>query len=1021
MGVYGQVVLIRENFQNWTDQAVAGSYSITKKLFDGTTDGTFTASSLIVESTKTIGSAGTAIGNGNPSVGRVAIAGTTSYLTLPQLPSIGTVNIKMNPGTTPNGYKLQVFDGISTWTDIPGTATAGDKLITKLYTHNLSYTSPTQIRIIASQGGSVNIWDVEVYSNPATLPLLSAPTTSSATSVLAESFTANWTSNDANATGYSVKVYNSTPTLVKTVTVSGQSASSINITGLLVNTNYTYTVTAIADGINYANSTESNSTSFSTESTYPASINTNFSNGTWGTVYVSGSTPSLGGYPVYSINGWDLTHAYIQSGTYTGPRGEVHSHTLRLDKVINSGVLYLPTVASVSQIEIHSSASATRQFILEVSTNGGAYTTVGTYTNSDGLERIDIIPITATNAKFRITNPSSGAYTFYQIITRTTNPSLLTTVTNGVADAVAATSATLNWTPVVNASGGYKVYLYKSTTLQSGYPVSVSGQGSTSVTINGITPNTEYNYKVQAIGNGDVDFSDSYLSTNSTFTTANTFSITGSSNASALNLNASSNITIGSTGNLTINGNTSAASITVNPNGRLTISPTFTLSSAINLQSDENGTATLVDETGTQELTGTVQQYLSTTRNWYISSPISNAVAPVGYTYFQRDEAGASWTSQPFVATNTFAVGRGYIALPGSTASVISFSTESGGKINTGDVSIGLTKGTNGFNLIGNPYPSHLTWTKAFVQSKSALIDPTIWYRTNSGASNTGGWSFITYNAVSEEGTPSTANGIIPPMQAFWVKAVAAGTLILNSDLTRSHQASNPLKAPAVKNSNRQRIRLQIDNGTATDEALIYFDASALDTYDRYDSQKITESNSETQIYTTIGAEKLVINGMNAIQLDTPIGLCFVPGSGTSFSIKANEISNLPSDVRVILKDNVTLAETDLTDGFSTYSFSPEITSVDRFSIIFRTSGAVTGLMNNTDNSMLVYYNNNHELIIKTNNDKLIGSKVSVYNALGQQLINTKLSGVTMNIDFPYAPNVYFVKVDNVLKKVTVK
>jgi hypothetical protein len=46
---------------------------------------------------------------------------------------------------------------------------------------------------------------------------------------------------------------------------------------------------------------------------------------------------------------------------------------------------------------------------------------------------------------------------------------------------------------------------------------------------------------------------------------------------------------------------------------------------------------------------------------------------------------------------------------------------------------------------------------------------------------------------------------------------------------------------------------------------------------------------------------------------------------------------------------------------------------------------------------------------------------VSVYNALGQQLISTKLSGVTMNIDFPYAPNVYFVRVDNVLKKVTIK
>jgi hypothetical protein len=421
---------------------------------------------------------------------------------------------------------------------------------------------------------------------------------------------------------------------------------------------------------------------------------------------------------------------------------------------------------------------------------------------------------------------------------------------------------------------------------------------------------------------------------------------------------------------------------------------------------------------------------LGDARNWYITSPVSNAKAPAGYTYYQRDEVGASWTTQPFSATNDFIAGKGYIAMPGSTGSTLTFATETGGSLNTGNVTVALTKGSTttaiGYNLIGNPYPSHLAWTSAFVDdvTNATIIDPTIWIRTNSGSSNTGGWSFLTYNGHSGEAAPSTSllsGGIIPPMQAFWVKALKSDNLILDSKLTRSHQSSNALKAPAAKSSDRQRIRLQVDNGTTTDEALIYFDKAASDALDRYDSPKFAETNSVTQIFTTIGADKLVINGMNTINLETPIGLGFVPGSGTSFSIKANEISNLPADVKVILKDNVTLAETDLTDGVSTYSFSPEITSADRFSVIFRTSGATTGLNNYTDNSILTYYNNNHGLTIKTNNDKLIGSMVSVYNALGQQLISTKLSGVTMNIDFPYAPNVYFVRVDNVLKKVTIK
>ncbi|MBV5343609.1 hypothetical protein JZU68_08395, partial [bacterium] len=225
IGVYGQVVLIKENFQNWTDQAVAGSYSVTKKLFDGTTDGTFSGTLLKVESTSSIGSAGTAVGNGSPSAGRIIIAGTTSCLTLPLLPTIGTVNIKMNPGTTPNGYKIQVFDGISSWTEIPGTATAGDKLVTKLYTHNLTYTTPTQIRIIASQGGSVNIWDLEVYSNPTALPKLDTPVVGTASSIGTNGFTANWSSVSNAPGGYSIKVYEGA-TLANTTLVAGQATVS---------------------------------------------------------------------------------------------------------------------------------------------------------------------------------------------------------------------------------------------------------------------------------------------------------------------------------------------------------------------------------------------------------------------------------------------------------------------------------------------------------------------------------------------------------------------------------------------------------------------------------------------------------------------------------------------------------------------------------------------------------------------------------------------------------------------------
>ena len=97
--VNAQVVLIQENFQNWTAQATSGAYTITKTLADGTTNGTFSADKLIVAPAQSIGGAGTATGNASPSTGRVVVGSTAGYLELPTLPTVGQILIKANIGT----------------------------------------------------------------------------------------------------------------------------------------------------------------------------------------------------------------------------------------------------------------------------------------------------------------------------------------------------------------------------------------------------------------------------------------------------------------------------------------------------------------------------------------------------------------------------------------------------------------------------------------------------------------------------------------------------------------------------------------------------------------------------------------------------------------------------------------------------------------------------------------------------------------------------------------------------------
>lgn len=469
-------------------------------------------------------------------------------------------------------------------------------------------------------------------------------------------------------------------------------------------------------------------------------------------------------------------------------------------------------------------------------------------------------------------------------------------------------------------------------------------------------------------------------------------------------------------GALTIN---SIKSLSVNPGKQLTVSTAFTNNGTLNLLSSDIGTATILPPASiTGSGTTTVQQYLPHARNWYVSSPVSGAVAPVGYSYYQRDEVGSSWTTQPFVFGNTFTQGKGYIALPSASGSTLTFS----GTLNTSNVNVSLTKSGSGFNLIGNPYPSHLGWTYDFANANAALIESSIWVRTNAGtANNSGQWSFATFNAVALESVPSVANaGIIAPMQAFWVKAKTAGTLTLNSNLTRSHQSSNPLKVPTVKNTDRQRIRLQVSNGLASDETLLYFDANAADVFDAYDSPKININNATTpEIFTQIGTEKLVINGMTQPAYDVEIPLGFTTGGAANFTISKIEMSNFEAGTRLLLKDKLNItSEFDLSEG-DAYNFSSGIlnNSNNRFSLVLKAPGTTTGHKPENSSVAQVFVNAANQITIIAPEK----SNYAIYNAIGMMIENGQTTAKLQTANYKLNTGVYVVKVNNQSTRVIIK
>ena len=520
-------------------------------------------------------------------------------------------------------------------------------------------------------------------------------------------------------------------------------------------------------------------------------------------------------------------------------------------------------------------------------------------------------------------------------------------------------------------------------------------------------------------------------------------------------------VSISNAHTVTITGRADASVLTITPGAHLTLADAQTLSADVfTISSDIAGGAGTYVTNGTTLATYTkVKQQLTTGRNWYVSSPVESATASsinlfTGTFMVTYDEPHGSTQPWP-TASSTLTPLKGYIAVsPVSVNPTISFA----GTLNDGTQSIVLTRTTGqtkeGFNLVGNPYPSHLSWTQAIATSANVLS--TLWYRTFVGSD----YEFYTYNTEGKVGVPATTTGMIPPMQAFWVRVNAGGgTLTLNNTNRLHDLSSNRLKAPASVGTNEpermkvsaasnqpenlkeidstnkpeqmkvpaasnQLVRLQVSNGTNASEAVVYFNENATVGFDSYDSPIMSNNNIHIpELYTMAGSEKVIINGLPAIVPDQEIPLGFMTLSANDFTIRANELTYMPANIQLILADKSGGANFDLTAG-DAYRFSSEITNtLNRFSLIFRSTATITA-----DNSaelstnFQIFANSNHQIVISTANALPENTTVTVVNAMGQQLIHQRLAGSTTTLLPSLEPGIYFVKLSgaNRIKKLLI-
>jgi len=235
---------------------------------------------------------------------------------------------------------------------------------------------------------------------------------------------------------------------------------------------------------------------------------------------------------------------------------------------------------------------------------------------------------------------------------------------------------------------------------------------------------------------------------------------------------------------------------------------------------------------------------------------------------------------------------------------------EFSGTLNNGNYSINLVNANDGWCLVGNPYPSAIDW------------DNPGWTKTNIG-STIYVWNSATGNFLSWNGcVGGLTDGIIPPMQAFFVKATGDNPVI---GVTNSVRISYP--QGFYKNTSQDLLSLSVTGSNGYfDKTFVNFNSNSTVGYDKnFDSKKMEGDKTAPQLFSIIRENNLTVNVLPEISENTEINIGFSCGLSGDYSILAEGIDSFETSVKILLKDIKENKTIDLRKK-DAYSFSYSIT-----------------------------------------------------------------------------------------------
>jgi hypothetical protein len=308
------------------------------------------------------------------------------------------------------------------------------------------------------------------------------------------------------------------------------------------------------------------------------------------------------------------------------------------------------------------------------------------------------------------------------------------------------------------------------------------------------------------------------------------------------------------------------------------------------------------------------------------------------------------------------------------------------GILNTGSKSINITNtsgSTNeGWNLIGNPYPSAIDLTSGGISWGTAYPTAYFWNPTEG--------NYDPYPSTSPY--PTTHSPYAPPQQAFFVYCS------LNTSFGVNNSARLINSTPFLKDVLPDQLILTAtsSNNSYSDESIIRFVNGASTYFDPYyDAFKLYGNSDAPQLYSIGNADTIIsVNSLPWIGNSQVVPMGFSCGVNGNYSILASNLQSFQSNINIYLEDLKTNTTQDL-DVNPLYDFSYTTSdNANRFLIHFNSPASV---INNGQLSNMQIYSFENYVYVKNLVKGTTKGTIQIYDLLGRKVFQGTLKDAELN------------------------